>query len=105
MFTLTKKKGNTLADNQVTVWIAWENRINPNGFYQSEYDAWGRRFIKFSGKSDVCDIYPHEVESFLEHVAGTYNTTHTINTARKAVNALRRFYTARGRQLAKSIRL
>lgn len=89
----------SLADQQISVWIAWENRINPGGIYQSSYDSWSRMFVKFIRKDDICDVEQHDVDSFLRHVSATQNGQHALNTAKKAVNSVRRFYTARGKKM------
>lgn len=103
MFTFKREvKAVSLVEQQIQVWIAWENRINPDGTYQSNYDNWARKFIEFIGKDDICDVGPDDVESFLLFLSSTINGQYQLNVARKAVNAIRRFYTARGKKMSKS---
>ena len=103
MFTF-KRRGRdaTLAERQIEVWIAWENRANPSGTYQSQYDSWARQFVEFISKDDICDIEQDDVESFLDHVASTVNGQYPLLVAKKSVNALIRFYTARGKRMVRA---
>lgn len=100
MFTF--KKSTTLVDKQIIVWIAWEDRVNPDGCYLREYERWVRNFFQFINKDDVCDIEENDVESFLDHVAVTNNGVFPVRSAQKAINAIRRFYTARGKRMARA---
>jgi hypothetical protein len=101
MSLFTFKREVKLVDQQISVWIARENRDNPNGTYQTHYESWARKFIDFIRKDDICDVEPDDVESFLHHVASTINGRYQLIVARKAVNAIRRFYTARGKKMVK----
>jgi site-specific recombinase XerD len=92
----------SLVDQQVSVWIAWENRVNPYGLYLREYERWVREFIRFISKADLCDVDESDVDAFLDQVALSHNGQYPVRSAEKAVNSVRRFYTARGKKMSRS---
>lgn len=68
---------------------------------EGTYNFWLREFSKeFEGS--VYNIEKVDVDEFLTKISVLYNGQHALDQANRAMKGLMRYYTARGRNLAKS---
>jgi len=87
---------------QIKVFLGYLIR---NGNRCGTYNFWLQEFVKLNKVEDVYDIEEGDIENYLTDISVLYQGQHALNESEKAVRALIRFYTARGRNLGYNTRM
>lgn len=82
-------KKRTLLDSQIEVFFSWNEREGKT--YSFEYLKDLHRYT-----DDVMELTNEDILDFLGQVSDNYKTEYSVDSARRTLNALRRFYMARG---------
>lgn len=84
---------NKLLSKQIEVFLEWCRRSNLTGASYREFLA---EFAGFTLKEDIMDVSDEDVELWIAHLLETQNAQYQRLNGKKAVEALIRFYKARG---------
>lgn len=95
---MRRLKEKELLEQQVRVFMEWGTR---HGIVTSEYVRWLELFIAVTHKTDILDVTDDDLDFFMSQVYNTENSQHSRSNARKAVQAIRRYYGARSKNAKK----
>lgn len=84
-----------LLKKQIEVFLEWSRRSNIQG---SSYLSYLEEFSDFSSKEDIMDVQNEDVEIWIAHLFEHYDSLYERLAGKRAVEALIRFYKARGVQ-------
>lgn len=81
-----------ILQSQVDVFVEWGRRYNISS---SDHRRWLEIFLQNTDKTDILDVTEEDRNHFLEIVKTKTYSQHDYNTARKAIDSLMRYYSAR----------
>lgn len=92
-FGCMRKLDKKLLEKQIEVFLEWTRRKNLTGLYYANYLG---EFARFTSKEDILDIKDDDLDLWIAHLFESRHTQHERLDGKRAVEALVRFYRARG---------
>lgn len=87
-----RKTDKDLLRKQVDVFISWGQR---NGQVSDGYEGWLTLFVNTTFKTDIMDVTGDDLHLFLDKAWQIARGQHDKNVAKKAIESLVRYYSAR----------